>query len=100
MQVVGGRLCAMEICSGICMRALIDTAFNPYLGRTVILPVGEGTNAIAAGKDIVQVMFELRERKVFIHHLSHLKARLHIKGNFGDNTERSKPNYSTLKSVA
>jgi hypothetical protein len=82
------------------VRTLIDAALDPYLSRTVILPVCEDTDAITAREDIVQVMFELRERETLIHHLGHLKGRLHIKGDFCDNAQRSKPDYGTCKFVA
>src|SRR5260370_1949448 len=62
MQVVGCRLRAVEICFWICMRALINTALDPHLGRAMVLPVCEDTDAITARKDIVEVMFELRKR--------------------------------------
>src|ERR1700730_18602981 len=62
MQVVGCRFRTVEICFGICMRALIDTAFDPHLGRAMVLPVCEDTDAITASKNIIEVMFELRKR--------------------------------------
>ena len=90
MQVADGWLRSIEVRTSIRMGALVYTAFDPNLGRAMILPVGENADAVAAREDIVQVMFKLREREVFIHHLSHLKGRLHIERDLGDNTEGSK----------
>src|SRR5882757_4159866 len=61
MQVVGGGFGAVEICLRICVRGLINATFDPHLRRSVVLPVCEDTDAIPARKDIVQVMFKLRE---------------------------------------
>src|ERR1700712_112749 len=52
MQIVGGWLRTVEIGLGICMRTLINAALDPYLGRAMVLPVREDTDAVTARKYI------------------------------------------------
>ena len=66
----------------------------------MILPVGEDADTVAARKDVIEVMFELREGKIFINHLCHLKGRLHVERDPCNNSQRAKSNDCARKLVA
>src|SRR5438132_3391388 len=81
-------------------RALNDTALDPDLGGAMILPIGKETDTVTTGKNIVEVMFELREREILIDHLGHLEGRLHLEGDLCDHTKGSKSDHGAWKFVA
>src|SRR5258705_8938505 len=57
MQIAGCWGCSVKIGAWIDVRALDDTAFDPDLGGTMILPVGKETYAVAAPENIIEVVF-------------------------------------------
>ena len=58
----------------------------------MILPVGEETDAVAAGKNFLQVLLQLFHGQVLIDHLGHLIGGLDIERDLGHNTDRTQVN--------
>ena len=82
------------------MRTLINATFDPYLGSAMILPIGKDTDTVTARKNIVQVMFKLREGEVFPDHLCHLKSWLDRERDLCDHTKSSKSDHCACKFVS
>src|SRR5437763_750593 len=70
---------------------------DPDLGGAMILPIGKEADTVSAGKNIVEVMFELREREILINHLGHLESRLHLEGDLCNHTKGSKSDHGAWK---
>ena len=90
----------IKICTWGGMRALVNAALDPDLGSAMILPVSKEADAIPACKNIVEVMFELREGEIFIDHLGHLEGWLHLERDLCDYAQCSKSNHGPRKFVA
>src|SRR5437763_5261752 len=93
MQIASCRRRSEKLGVWIDVRALNDTAFDPDLGGAMILPIGKEADTVSAGKNIVEVMFELRERENLINHLGHLESRLHLEGDVCNHTKGSKSDH-------
>ncbi len=78
----------------------LNPPFHPHLADAVILPVGEQTDAVAAGKDFLQVVLQLIHGQVLVDHLSHLKGRLHVERDLGDYADRPQVHHCPLESIA
>ncbi len=101
MQIAGRWRRSIKICIWIgTTRALVNAALDPDLGCAMILPISKDAYAITARKNIVEVMFELREGEIFIDHLGHLEGWLHLERDLCDHTQRAQSDYSAWKFVA
>src|ERR1700756_4306664 len=100
MQIAGCRRRPVKVGAWIHVSAQKGTAFDPDLGGAMILPIGKETDTVTTGKNIVEVMFELREREIFIDHLGHLEGRLRLEGDLCDHTKGSKSDHGAWKFVA
>src|SRR5687768_7972695 len=70
---------------------------QPDLVELRVPPVGEQANAVRARGQLVIVLFQLCEWKVFIHILLHLEGWGNIEGEFGDHTQPAKPDDGSLE---
>src|ERR1700751_5942297 len=100
MQIASCPRRSVKVGAWINVRALNDMAFDPDLSGTMILPIGKETDTVTTGKNIVEVIFELREREILIDHLGHLEGRLHVEGDPCDHTKGSKSDHDAWKFVA
>ena len=66
----------------------------------MILPVGEETDAVGTRKNIVKMVFQLRQREILVNDLPHLKSWLHVERDLGDDTQPAQSDDCAGKPVA
>src|SRR5947209_9585130 len=76
MQVSGCELGIEERRLHLCRSARFHFAFDPDLGGPVVLPVGKEADAVPASENVVQVLFEMVQWKVFVDSLRYLECGL------------------------
>ena len=72
-------------------RCLIATRRFNQTWFTIALPVGKEADAVGAGHDLIEVVFQLRQGQVFVHVLAHIIRRHQIEGQAGDHPEPAQP---------
>src|SRR5580704_8980298 len=100
IQVLGGSMRAKKL--GACVECLsrIDASFKPDFVETVLLPVGKKTDAVGAGFDGVEMIFELIQRKIFVHILPHQESWLNVESYACDNPKSTEAHHGTRESVS
>src|SRR5215471_17917548 len=76
---------------------LFHAAFYPYLCDPMTLPVGKKTDAVATGENVIQVAFQLSHGQILVHHLPHLKRRLHVKRDLRYHAKSTQSNHCPSK---
>ena len=89
VELLGGQGGSEELRGEDCGGAGVETTLDPDLGDAVVLPVGEEADAVAAEEDFVEVVFELRDGKVFVDGLGYLEGGLDVEGDTGNDAEGS-----------
>src|SRR5438309_292134 len=100
MQIAGCWRRSVKIRIWLSVSTLINAALDPDLGSAMILPVSKDADAITTRKNIIEMMFELREGEIFIDHLGHLEGWLHLERDLCDHTQAAQPNDGAWEFVA
>lgn len=87
MQVATSALRAEKFVRGVSFVFPIEDFLQPHFVNALLLPVRKNTDAVSRSLDFVEVICQLRERQIFVNVLLHLKSRLDVKRDFGDDPE-------------
>src|SRR5882724_3185654 len=77
----------------------IDSMLEPDFVDALVLPVGEEPDAVGSGKNLVEVVFERVEGKIFVDGLGDLISRLDIERHFGDDTKCAEADHSAGENI-
>jgi hypothetical protein len=99
VKLLRGSFGAEELGLPIVLVAGCEAALDPDLSGLVMLPVGEQADAVAARKNLVEMIFEMRQGEMLIHRLRYLEGGLKIERDAGDDTERAQIDNDTREAV-
>src|SRR4051794_5256933 len=97
MQVSGCELGIEERRLHLCRSARFHFAFDPDLGGPVVLPVGKEADAVPASENVVQVLFEMAQWKVFVDSLRYLECGLDFESHSCDYSQRAEAYHGRLE---
>src|SRR5271154_2239664 len=99
MQVLSGPMRAEKFWTCLERRSRIDAGLKPNFVETRLLPIGEKTDAVRAGFDGIEMIFELSQGKIFVYILPHQESWLNVESYARDDPERTEPYHGARESV-
>src|SRR5687768_1788520 len=78
-------------------RLIYNAPLYPDLIETLILPIGKKADAVSAGSDLVKMIFQLRQGKVFVYTLAHIKRWLDLERQLCNHPHSTQADNSPLK---
>src|SRR5579863_430725 len=100
VQILSGSMRAEKLGACVECRFRVDTGLQPDFVEALLLPVGEKTNAVRARFDSVEMIFELVQRKTFLHILPHEERRLNIERYFCEDPECAETYHRARKCIS
>src|SRR5260221_7299564 len=77
----------------------VNSVLEPDFVDALVLPVGEKTDAVGSGENLVEVVFERVEGEVFVDGLGDLIGRLNDERNVCDDTEGAETDYRSGENI-
>src|SRR5436190_23606441 len=100
MKFARGQPGAEKLRSHFELRARFNPAFDPHLGRAMVLPVREKADAVTGSENFVKMFLKLIERQVLIHHLPGAECGLNRQRDLRDHSQSAERYNCAVKAIS